>query len=174
MKNLVYKYSHLVEMTLFEMLDHVATLEATGMDSEELQDCLVIREFTLRQLALQGEAINEDYRDAVNFEGPLSDFEPDHFPREMFMDYIAPTPKFNVGDVVFKLNVEDEDEERSSIEEVVITCVYIDIFGVTYDVAPYDPSEEMCTAHDFEVEEDEMSFSRYELDPKRTRLQIVK
>lgn len=156
------------------MLDYVAALEATGVDTEEMRDCLVIREFTLRQLAREGEPLNDTYRDVATFVEPVDHYTSEYFPREMFMDYVPLTPKFGVGDIVFKLDYGDGDTDQPRIDEVVITCVLSDVFGVTYNVALHEPHEYMCTSELLEIEEDLLSFNRLELDPRRGRLQIVK
>lgn len=161
-------------MTIWDMMVRIEQLEAIDLESEQLLDYEEIIEHLLYVKASRGEAMNDEYRDVTAGIDPESHYTPEHFPRDWFMEFQPTTPRFGVGDIVFKLDWTDADPEKPYLEEVVVTCVMCDIFGVTYLVAPHNVKEVMCTSDILEVDEDMLSFRKQELDPRRKHLELVK
>lgn len=159
---------------IYALIEELENLNERNADQEDLLSDYrtvfnLFMEIAYRNTAsLNDASLNKSIEEAVQ-NSPAT--EDNSFPMNYFMDYCEPTPNYNVGDLVWAVIPDDEDPEKQLVFESVITAKIIDIFGVTYRVAPYNTVIEHAMEIDYDFEEDDL----YEENPAaKSRFSIVR
>lgn len=174
MREIIERYSFRGHMELIQQrLDELDALPELSFDLQieraELDELLTFLVETARQhySANNDAVIEKSLADEIQSSPMVKE---NSFPMEYFMDYCEPTPKHNVGDIVWGRIGLTNDNNVISVRCVVVAKT-VDLDDIYYSLAPYTAQLQRVWVIPRDFTEDDITID----DPQREcHLKVVK